>query len=832
MTRSDSSLESLMGQVTSEFFERLSRSENPQIDEYADKYPEIAQLIRDTFPALKLMRGAVVNEDMSRTQLEDGRVAANQQVGDFRILREIGRGGMGVVYEARQMSLDRTVALKVLPLVTILDEKAVQRFKNEAKAAATLNHPHIVPVYAVGHDRGIYYYAMPLIDGPTIAEMIAELRNQGSPSGNGCPSLDQALRKLNEESTRKSVDTLRDVGQSGETGGEAVGKRRRFQASVSPWRLSSNSNFFRNVARIGQQAAEALHCAHEHGIVHRDIKPGNLMIDGRGKLWVTDFGLARIESDAGMTITGDLVGTLRYMSPEQALARRVIVDSRADIYSLGITMYEFLTFRPAFEELDRKRLLRQIAFDEPQSPRSINASVPRDLQTIILKAMSKDPEERYATAEEMADDLRRFRIDEPIFAKPPSVAARIRKWSRRHVEIVGTALVASICLVVVLAVATLIVLSGRRALRQQREVALRESKRAVAASVIAQKQTIASQAAEAWSRTLLYAADMKLASDAMTSGDAARSSELVTRHGASISDNLRGFEWYYLRNRTSPSFTVELNPGGEVSDVEVSPDGNRVAAAAAAGKIVIYDTTEWRTCHSLSASDTSVNGLDWSADGGMLAASCGNGNLLVWDSDSGRRCLEIPAHAGEANDVCFDPTGRHLYSCGDDGLVKRWDLDTGRHLREFSGHQREVERIAVSPDGRLLATASSDHHIGVWNVSTAERLHYMNTHSGRVVCIAVSADGHLVAASTIRDRRFSSMYEAANTCRCQGSRMVWKLCASGMDGWSPVIVEAQSNCGRDLRHWTKYPLRLLGRLGGWRTPDARLRYHRLRMGMD
>ena len=197
--------------------------------------------------------------------------------------------------------------------------------------------------------------------------------------------------------------------------------------------------FCRNVARLGAEAADALDHAHGLGILHRDIKPANLLIDPHGALWITDFGLARFPSDLSLTHTGDMVGTLRYMSPEQALARRGVVDQRTDIYALGVTLYELLTLRPAFDGRDHQELLRQIALDEPVSPRRLNPAVPRDLETIVLKAMAKDPSSRYATAQELAADLRRFMDDQPILARRPGLLERTLRWARRHKELVVTA---------------------------------------------------------------------------------------------------------------------------------------------------------------------------------------------------------------------------------------------------------------------------------------------------------------------------------------------------------------------------------------------------------
>ena len=191
------------------------------------------------------------------------------------------------------------------------------------------------------------------------------------------------------------------------------------------------------MARLGLEAAEALEHAHQEGIIHRDIKPANLMVDAKGNLWVTDFGLARLQSDSGLTISGDLLGTLRYMSPEQALGKRVLIDGRTDIYSLGVTLYELVTLQPAFDGRDRQELLRQIAEEEPRPPRKLNGSIPRELETIVLKAMTKEPESRYATAQELADDLRRFLEHKPIRARRPSVWEHVAKWVSAHPSFVS-----------------------------------------------------------------------------------------------------------------------------------------------------------------------------------------------------------------------------------------------------------------------------------------------------------------------------------------------------------------------------------------------------------
>jgi tetratricopeptide (TPR) repeat protein len=323
-----------------------------------------------------------------------------------------------VVYEAVQISLGRRVALKVLPFAAALDSRHLQRFKNEAEAAAHLQHPHIVPVYAVGCERGVHYYAMQLIEGQTLATLIQELRRPGglqSPSQGGLPS----------------------------TVAEAV---------LSTVHSTTDPTFFRTVASLAVQAALALEHAHALGIVHRDVKPANLLLDVQGNLWVTDFGLARVATQApALTLTGDVVGTLRYMSPEQALAQPSGIDHRTDLYSLAATLYELLTLEPVFNARDRQQLLLQVALEEPKPPRQLNKAIPVELETIVLKAMAKNPQERYASAQELADDLDRFLKDEPILARRPTLAQRCGKWARRHRPAVWAAALTSVLTLAVLA---------------------------------------------------------------------------------------------------------------------------------------------------------------------------------------------------------------------------------------------------------------------------------------------------------------------------------------------------------------------------------------------
>ncbi len=391
---------------------------------------------------------------------------------------------MGVVYEAVEGSLGRRVALKVLPLAAAIDPRQIARFRVEAQAASHLQHPHIVPVYSVGCEGGIHYYAMQLIDGPTLAQLIAELRRQDEEDATQVVStLTMPVAGRGSES-----DLVGWVQPTGSRGDDPVGCTHptRPRDTSPSWSLGSTSSrdrsCFREAARLGREAAEALEHAHQQGVLHRDVKPSNLMVDGRGHLWVTDFGLARFQGEATLTAPGDLLGTLRYMSPEQATADHAVVDERTDVYSLGATLYELVTLHPVFAGSDRQELLRRIAQEEPRRPRAIQPAVPRDLETIILKAMSKDPAGRYATAQQLADDMGRFLDDRPIMARRPGPLERSARWARRYAAALVVAVPLLAAMVLALGVAFGMVLAEQARTKRAHDEASRqrdEARRAV-----------------------------------------------------------------------------------------------------------------------------------------------------------------------------------------------------------------------------------------------------------------------------------------------------------------------------------------------------------------
>jgi len=441
-----------LAQVLDDYLAEVEAGRPVDVEAWVGLHPVIADRLRACLKGLHLVEevaGAIGPVGTGKAA-----TGAGPQLGDFQILRTLGRGGMGVVFEAVQHSLGRHVALKVLPFGAAFDPRHLARFRVESQAAAQLHHTHIVPVYSVGCERGVHYYAMQLIDGSTLAEIIANLRQTQSLEHRPTASASGAA----PAGTDQARDRGREAGSpDGSPGPGSDGHARGWTALSS---MSTRTGaYFREIARLGLHAAEALEHAHQNGVLHRDVKPSNLMVDSRGHLWVTDFGLARFQGEGSLTQTGDLLGTLRYMSPEQSLANSSVVDQRTDVYSLGATLYELLTLQPAFEGSDRQELLRRIAREEPRRPRGLNPVIPADLETIVLKAMAKEPVSRYATAAALAEDLRRFLEDQPILARRPGPIERLARLARRHVRVVMAVLPLLVVMVIGLTCGIVLVLA-------------------------------------------------------------------------------------------------------------------------------------------------------------------------------------------------------------------------------------------------------------------------------------------------------------------------------------------------------------------------------------
>jgi serine/threonine protein kinase len=439
--------------LADEFLDRRKRGERPTIREYCEKHPEHADEIREVFEALLMVEDLKPGSSNQSASLGDVAPASGnrrlERVGAYRILREIGRGGMGVVYEAEQEALGRRVALKVLPGGSSGDARARARFEREARAAARMHHTNIVPVFDVGSVDGQLFYAMQMIHGQGLDLVIEELK--GLRDANNAPGPEKSIA-ASLIAGRFAREDLAGIDRDGKPA-EDVGATADY-SGISPTSSavlpggseisSAQGNrraYFRSVAQIGQQTASALSYAHARGVVHRDIKPSNLLLDAAGVVWITDFGLAKT-GDLGMTASGDILGTIRYMAPERFRGQ---CDARSDTYALGLTLYELLTLRAAFAHDDRLQLIEQIRRSEPALPRALDRKVPRDLETIVLKAIDKDPKRRYQSADELAEDLQRFLADEPVHARRVWLPERFARWVRRNPAVAG--LIAGIFLV-------------------------------------------------------------------------------------------------------------------------------------------------------------------------------------------------------------------------------------------------------------------------------------------------------------------------------------------------------------------------------------------------
>ena len=500
----------IVAELADEFAERLRQGERPPISEYVSRYPEAADEIREVLSALAHVERLAPSPHDELEAVGTGTAALPplQQLGDFRIIREVGRGGMGVVYEAEQLSLGRRVALKVLPKQVLLDSKHAKRFEREARAAANLHHTNIVPVFGVGRQDGLHYYVMQFIDGLGLDEVIVELKRMRAESEAGRGTTDPKRQAAVAAQDRAAAVPAAGVAQSlltghfertvligtgaeGSASGDtdqaaAVGGQRSdirgqksqgncsLDSQLSPPaavdtavnRLSetlhesgtfplpgqsaasahgaSRKVYWQSVARIGVQAAEAVQYAHGQGIIHRDVKPGNLLLDTSGTVWVTDFGLAKAADQPDLTHTGDVLGTLRYMAPEQFEGQ---AGAAGDVYSLGLTLYELLALQPAFDETDRRKLIKQVTDGTPPRLRTLDPHIPRDLETIVHKAIDRDPTHRYRTAGDLADDLQRYLGDEPIRARWVSPVTRFARWCKRNPAVAGLTSTIAILLV-------------------------------------------------------------------------------------------------------------------------------------------------------------------------------------------------------------------------------------------------------------------------------------------------------------------------------------------------------------------------------------------------
>ena len=494
----------LLDALAAEFMERQRRGDSPSIEEYATQHPDLADEIRELFPAI----GAMEQLKARGEQTTGGRASLGpvklERLGDYHILREIGRGGMGIVYEAEQESLHRRVAIKVLPRQSLLEPTYLRRFERESRVAANLHHTNIVPVFGVGEQDGYHYYVMQFIPGvglDVLVTQLAEARRQGQHadvsdlggiaasllsddavgSGSHVTALaqtDPPPRRLPSGGGRSATTIVAEVCDDDESPSRDEAPPPDADEPTPPTHHPGRN--WRALADIVFQAADALHYAHTQGALHRDIKPANLLVDTHGVVWITDFGLAKALHADDVTGSGAITGTLRYMAPEQLRGHAGV---RSDVYSLGLTLYELIALRPAYEAATPTDLMEQISRGGAPRPRSADPNVPRDLETVVLKATAGDPHRRYRTAAEFADDLRRFIEDRPILARRIGPLERLWRWSRRNPAVASLGAATLALSILVAAVASTGYIRTKRALAGQAA----QRKRAEATSAVAQE---------------------------------------------------------------------------------------------------------------------------------------------------------------------------------------------------------------------------------------------------------------------------------------------------------------------------------------------------------
>ena len=799
--------------LAEEFLERKRRGERPTLEEYVGRHPELAADIRDLFPALVTMEKLKPAVDSSQSVSPKAAIVVEEslrQLGDFRIIRQVGRGGMGVVYEAEQVSLGRHVALKVLPRHLLADSKVKQRFEREARAAARLHHTNIVPVFGVGEHEGTHYYAMQFIQGLALDDVLAELQRMSRDvRGSSLPSGEIRISKRTDITAAEVAQSLMAgsfrpavpdpaatpsklvaaTEASGQTSAASPGESIASPGSQSMWssssaRLPSGSSsastrrgqhaYWHSVAQIGVQVAQALAYAHEQGVLHRDVKPSNLLLDLRGTVWITDFGLAKDDDARNLTEQGDILGTLRYMAPERLSGKG---DVRADLYSLGLTLYELLTLRPAFDASDRGQLIKQVMHGEPVQPRKINPAVPHDLETVVLKAIARDAAHRYQAPAELAEDLQRFIEDRPVRGRRARLPERMWRLCRRNPLEAGLLGVVALLLLVVASGATVAALW----LAHERGKAVANQVRAEGAE---------KEALELWKS---YLAQLQISRQGAQAGHRFKSLDLLSKVAAERpSLELRNEAIWFLAQadlRIVKQWNGAPSPSnGAVVDYEVA----RYAREEENGDISIRRIDDDQELMRLRGSGIGAVAFTFSPDGRRLAVKYHRNDQLrfcVWNLE---RQQPVPEITNQVHDVAFgfSPDSRIVAAGQRDGSFRfhevdsgaetsRWpadpsfvpyhlayrpggrqlavsslrapqvricDADTGKVVRVLP-HPKFVRGVAWHPDGKYLATACDNWHVYVWQIETGRRIADLAGHRAVATWVTFSKQGDLLVST-------------------------------------------------------------------------------------
>lgn len=549
-----------------------------------------------------------------------GGAFGTRRFGDYELLEEIARGGMGIVYKARQLSLDRIVAIKMILFGSMARAEQVRRFRIEASAAGSLQHPNIVTVHEVGLHEGQHFLAMDYVDGPNLARLV----------------YDQPLP------ARKAAAYLKAI-------------------------------------------AEAVQFAHNHGILHRDLKPSNVLIGSDDRPRVTDFGLAkRFDTESSLTLSGHVLGSPNYMPPEQAGGARTKASRTSDVYSLGAILYHLLTARPPFRAETLIETLQQVQHMEPISPRLLSPSLPRDLETICLKCLEKDPAKRYPTAGDLAGELNRFLEDEPIRARPVSPTEKAWRWCRRRPALSAlgaTTLVAIIATALISTIAAVRVTLSHKA--QERET---------------------------------YHASIQLANHYIRDGSIDRAREILMECPA----RFRHWEWgrlMFLCHQDLLSIQAHTN---QVIALAVHPRGQRAASLAQDGQAKVFDLENGRELFAFGGPSNAVLALAFSPNGQQLALACSQRVARIFDAENWRPLVVLSNHVGAVSQVAFSPESQILATVSEDKTLRLSDAITGREIHRLTGHREPILSLSLSPNGRVISRDRLS--VKVWNAITGQLL--------------------------------------------------------------------------------------------------------------
>jgi WD40 repeat protein/tetratricopeptide (TPR) repeat protein/cell division protein FtsB len=677
---------------------------------------------------------------------EEDMPSRSASVPGYEIEKELGRGGMGVVYQARQLAPRRRVALKMLLGGEHADPRHRTLFQAEAEAVAALQHPNVVQIFEVGQHQGLPFLALEFCPGDSLSARLER----------GPLSLDEAVALM-------------------------------------------------------QTLARAIHEAHRRGIIHRDLKPANVLLGEEGSPKVTDFGLAkRLDDERDQSRTGTVMGTPGYMAPEQVAGRVHEIGPWTDVYALGVILFECLTGRRPFEgpqDLVRFHTLET----EAPSPRKFNRKVPRDLETICLKCLHKQGHRRYGSAEELAEDLRRFRQHEPIVARRAGVGGRAWRWCKRNPVVAGLLTVLILVLIAGTVVSTFFAINAEQQAEQAR---INETKAVQKSEQLQQANTDLKQTRddlkkvntklkeehdaaiaaghlakrrEQETRRLLYVSRMNRAHRSIHDGDVSNALQLLEAQvPGPDEEDLRHWEWYYLKRLCRSDLFTLKGHTSHVWGVAFSPDGKLMVSGSHDHTVKLWDARTGKEVKTLTGHRGKVYGVAFSPDGKRVASSSLDNTVRLWDVNSGKPVRVLPHQYGvsnvafsphgkrvataaylgtvwdvetgqplftlpdyhEVSYITFDPQGRYLATAGYDQMVKLWDAQSGKWIRDFVGHAGKVRSVAFSPDGATLASASDDQTVALWNVKTGQYRRFLYGHTDWVWGVAFSPDGRLLASSS------------------------------------------------------------------------------------